>query len=58
MSYKSTYIEMVCGTWCGTRYDLKQAQAHQIKALSGGKIKNETWYRYYLPDFMYVRISR
>lgn len=45
MSYKSTYIEMVCGTWCGTRYDLKQAQAHQIKALSGGKIKNETWYR-------------
>ena len=30
----------------------------EIKGFIGGNRENETWYRYYLPDFMYVRISR
>ena len=30
----------------------------EIKGFIGGNRRNETRYRYSLPDFMYVRISR
>ena len=31
---------------------------YHIIGILGGNRENETWYCYYLPDFMHVRISR
>lgn len=33
-------------------------QIRETTGFIGGNRENEAWYRYYPPDFMYVRISR
>lgn len=42
MSNKSTYMEMLDGTRCGTRYDRKDTKIYEIKDFLGGIYKNET----------------